>query len=81
MTGVLVVCGGSYVRLLTQVASVPAMPCGLCRGCPLYPVCRSRTAAQKPQGVSIGVMADIPIAQIVLFIHSALRGDTSSYNT
>ena len=72
VTGVLVFCGDSYVRLLTQPATAPEKPQGMCRTCPFYAVCNARKATQKPKPASVGAMADIPVAQIVVFVHSAV---------
>ena len=75
MTGVLIECGGSYVRLLIKPASAPERAQRFCRACPFYPVCRARMAARKPQGGSAGVMADISVAHITTFVHSAVCGE------
>ncbi len=80
VTGVLIVCADSYVRLLTQPASAPERPQGLCRTCPFYPICSARKT-QRPQGASLGAMVDIPVEHITIFVHSAVFGDTTRYNT
>lgn len=74
VTGVLIQCGDSFVQLLTQPASAPERPQGLCRTCPFYAVC-SKRKMQKPQNVSVGAMVDIPVARITIFVHSAVCGD------
>lgn len=79
MTGVLIQCGDSFVRLLTQPASAPERPQGLCRTCPFYAVCSARKT-QKPQCISVGAMVDIPVARITTFVHSAVCGD-NGYST
>lgn len=80
VTGILIVCADSYVRLLTQPASAPERPQGLCRTCPFYAVCSARKT-QRPQGACLGAMVDIPVEHITIFVHSAVYGDMGNYNT
>jgi hypothetical protein len=76
MTGVLIGCGGGFIRLLVQAASTPRRG-SRCHTCPLLPLCPAGRAAGRcmPNPAAPGTIAEIPAKSIVAFAHSAVRGE------
>jgi len=69
LTGVLLECTNTHLRLVTQIGPAPGKPKRrACRKCPYYTSCMN--AGKMLQGV--GSIAEIPLKSLVIFVHNSL---------
>ncbi len=69
LTGVLLECTESHIRLITHIGSAPEMPKKkACRNCRYYKSCLE--AAERL--ASLGSIAEIPLRSLVVFVHNSL---------
>jgi len=69
LTGVLLECTNTHLRLVTKIGAAPEKPKRkACLKCPYYKSCLK--AAEKLQGV--GSIAEIPLKSLVIFVHHSL---------
>lgn len=69
LTGVLLECTNTHLRLVTKIGAAPEKPKKkACLKCPYYKSCLK--AAEKLQGV--GSIAEIPLKSLVIFVHHSL---------
>lgn len=69
ITGVLIECTRSHIRLVTHVGPPPEKPKRkACRNCPYYKSCLNEV--ERLSGV--GSIAEIPLHSLVVFVHNSL---------
>lgn len=69
ITGVLIECTSSHIRLVTQIGPPPEKPKRkACRHCWYYKSCLEAAERLK----SLGSVAEIPLCNLVVFVHNSL---------